>query len=213
MIEVHHLNNSRSQRVLWLMEELGQPYEVELVDIRADVPEAYRNIQPNKKVPAIAHDGVVVTERAAISIYLADAFPQAGLAPKIGDPARAAFLTWLVYADSVFDPAVALHTLKVDYSPSGVSFGSYEDLLANLERRLSAHEYVAGDRFTAADVAVGYALLLAQHLGLVPQFGPATQLYWHRLQQRPAYQRAMAVQSEAAEDQDVPLTPAPDTRP
>jgi len=171
------------------MEELGQPYDVELVDIRADVPEAYRNIQPNKKVPAIAHDGVVVTERAAISIYLADAFPQAGLAPKIGDPARAAYLTWLVYADSVFDPAVALHTLKVDYAPSGVSFGSYEDLLANLERRLSAHEYVAGDRFTAADVQI------AGSMGYVMQQGwleerPGFKAYVERCSSRPAALRA-----------------------
>jgi glutathione S-transferase len=85
--------------------------------------------------------------------------------------------------------------------------------LRAVETAVAHSEYLCAGRFTAADVAVGYALLLAQHLGLVPQFGPATQLYWHRLQQRPAYQRAMAVQSEAAEDQDVPLTPAPDTRP
>ncbi len=201
MLKFYHAPWSRSSNVLWLMEELGQPYEVELVDIRADVPEAYRNIQPNKKVPAIAHDGVVVTERAAISIYLADAFPQAGLAPKIGDPARAAFLTWLVYADSVFDPAVALHTLKVDYSPSGVSFGSYEDLLANLERRLSAHEYVAGDRFTAADVQI------AGSMGYVMQQGwleerPGFKAYVERCSSRPAALRAQ--EKDMAWARDVP---------
>ena len=74
-------------------------------------------------------------------------------------------------------------------------------------------DYLCAGRFTAADVAVGYALLLAQHLGLNEQFGPATQAYWQRLQQRPGYQRAMAVQMEAAEDQGVPTTPAPDTKP
>jgi len=114
MLKFYHAPWSRSSNVLWLMEELGVPYEIEQVDIRAGVPESYRAIQPNKKVPAISHDGVIITERAAISIYLADAFPQAGLAPKIGDKDRAAYLTWLVYADSVFDPAVALHTLKVE---------------------------------------------------------------------------------------------------
>ena len=100
---------SRASGVFWLLEELGQPYEIEIVDIRAPggVPESYREIQPNKKVPAIDHDGTVVTERAAICIYLADAFPEAGLAPAIGDKARAGYLTWLVYCDSVFDPAIA----------------------------------------------------------------------------------------------------------
>ena len=189
MLKFYHAPWSRSSNVLWLMEELGQPYEVELVDIRAGVPDAYRKIQPNKKVPAIAHDGVVVTERAAISIYLADAFPEAGLAPKIGDAARAAYLTWLVYADSVFDPAVALHTLKVEYAPSGVSFGSYEDLLANLERRLSEHEYVAGDRFTAADVQVAGSMGYVMQQGWVPQT-PAFKAYVERCTSRPAALRA-----------------------
>ena len=89
---------SRASGVFWLLEELGQPYQIELVDIRAPggVAESYREIQPNKKVPAIDHDGTVVTERAAICIYLADAFPQAGLAPAIGDIRRSAYLTRLV---------------------------------------------------------------------------------------------------------------------
>ena len=201
MLKFYHAPWSRSSNVLWLMEELGQPYEVELVDIRAGVPDAYRKIQPNKKVPAIAHDGVVVTERAAISIYLADAFPEAGLAPKIGDAARAAYLTWLVYADSVFDPAVALHTLKVEYAPSGVSFGSYEDLLANLERRLSEHEYVAGDRFTAADVQVAGSMGYVMQQGWVPQT-PAFKAYVERCTSRPAALRAQ--EKDMAWERDVP---------
>src|SRR6218665_1434488 len=108
MLKFYHAPWSCSSNVLWLMEELGQPYEVELIDIRAGVPDAYRKIQPNKKVPAIAHDGVVVTERAAISIYLADAFPEAGLAPKIGDSARAAYLTWPGFWEPGVRPAVGV---------------------------------------------------------------------------------------------------------
>lgn len=197
MLKFYHAPWSRSTNVLWLLEELGVPYEIELVDIRSPVPDAYREIQPNKKVPAIDHDGVIVTERAAISIYLCDAFPQAGLAPKIGDKARAAYLTWLVYADSVFDPAVAAHTLKLEYPPSGVSFGSYEDLVANLERRLSEHEYVAGDRFTAADVQ------MAGSMGYVMQQGwleakPAFKVYVERCKSRPAAKRADAKDLEMA---------------
>ncbi len=189
MLKFYHAPWSRSTNVLWLMEELGQPYEVELIDIRADVPDAYRKIQPNKKVPAIEHDGVVVTERAAISIYLADAFPQAGLAPKIGDKDRAAYLTWLVYADSVFDPAVAVHTLGLEYKPSGVSFGSYDDMVANLERRLSESTYIAGERFTAADVQVAGSMGYVMQQKWLPE-KPAFKAYVERCASRPAAKRA-----------------------
>ncbi|RYD91171.1 MAG: glutathione S-transferase family protein [Sphingomonadales bacterium] len=197
MLKFYHAPWSRSSNVLWLMEELGVPYEIELVDIRAPVPDAYRKIQPNKKVPAIDHDGVIVTERAAISIYLADAFPQAGLAPKIGDKDRGAYLTWLVYADSVFDPAVAVHTLKLEYPPSGVSFGSYDDLVANLERRLTEHEYVAGDRFTAADVQVAGSMGYVMREGWLPE-KPAFKAYVERCASRPAAKRADAKDMEMA---------------
>lgn len=189
MLKFYHAPWSRSTNVLWLMEELGVPYDVELVDIRAPVPDSYRKIQPNKKVPAIEHDGVIVTERAAISIYLADAFPQAGLAPKIGDKDRAAYLTWLVYADSVFDPAVAVHTLKLEYPPSGVSFGSYDDLVANLERRLSENEYIAGSRFTAADVQVAGSMGYVMQQGWLPD-RPVFKAYVERCASRPAAKRA-----------------------
>jgi len=201
MLKVYHAPWSRSTNVLWLMEELGVPYEVELIDIRADVPDAYRKIQPNKKVPAIEHNGVVVTERAAISIYLADAFPEAELAPKIGDNARAAYLTWLVYADSVFDPVVALHTLKMEYAPSGVSFGSYEDLLANLERRLSDNAYVAGDHFTAADVQLAGSMGYVMQQGWLPET-PVFKAYVERCSSRPAALRAQ--EKDMAWARDVP---------
>ena len=138
---------SRASGVFWLLEELGQPYEIEIVDIRAPggVPESYREIQPNKKVPAIDHDGTVVTERAAICIYLGDAFPEAGLAPPIGDKARAGYLTWLVYCDSVFDPAVAAKAQGWEYVSNNFSFGLFDDMVANVEKLLSRQPYAAGD--------------------------------------------------------------------
>jgi len=199
MLKFYHAPWSRSSNVLWLMEELGEPYEIELIDFRQEggVPEAYRAIQPNKKVPAIEHDSVVITERAAISIYLADAFPQAGLAPKIGDPARGPYLTWLVYADSVFDPAVAMHTLKLEYQPSGVSFGSYEDLVANLERRLSQSEFISGDRFTAVDVQVAGSMGYVMQQGWLPE-RPAFTAYLGRTTARPAAKRAQEKDREMA---------------
>jgi glutathione S-transferase len=191
MLKFYHAPWSRSSNILWLMEELGVPYEIEHVDIRQEggVPESYRSVQPNKKVPAIEHDGAVVTERAAIAIYLCDAFPQAGLAPKIGDPARGPYLTWLVYADSVFDPVVAVNLLGLKYPGSGVSFGTLEDMLANLERRLAAERFITGDRFTAADVAMAGNMGYVMQQGWLPK-RPGFEDYVTRATDRLAFKRA-----------------------
>ncbi len=139
---------SRGSSIFWLLEEVGVPYEMKLIDIRAPggVPEEYRSIQPNKKVPAIVHDGTVVTERAAIALYLTETFPEARLAPKPGDPMRAPFLSWLVYSDAVFDPVLAVRTHGWEYVPSRFSFGSYDDMVRHLEKTLSSRPYIAGDR-------------------------------------------------------------------
>lgn len=154
MLKFYHAPWSRSSNVLWLLEELGVDYQLEHIGIRQEggAPESYREVQPNKKVPAIEHDGVVVTERAAITIYLCDAFPKAGLAPKIGDRDRAPYLSWLVYADAVFDPVVAARAQNWTYRPISFSYGAFEDMVANLERRLEQAPYIAGERFTGADV-------------------------------------------------------------
>lgn len=191
MLKFYHAPWSRSSAVFWLLEELGQPYELVQVDIRAEggAPEDYRAIQPNKKVPAIVHDGVVVTERAAISIHLADAFPEAGLAPAIGDPMRAPYLTWLVYNDAVFDPCVAARAHRLDYISNDYSFGLFEDMVRNVEQRLSANEYVCGDRFTAADVQLGASIEFTMNTLKVLPERPAFKDYVARLEERPAYQR------------------------
>lgn len=191
MLKFYHAPWSRSSNILWLMEELGVPYEIEQVDIRQEggVPESYRKVQPNKKVPAIEHDGVVVTERGAIAIYLGDAFPQAGLAPKVGDKDRAAYLTWLVYADSVFDPAVAARAQNWTYLANSFSFGSFEDMVGNVERRLQASPYIAGDRFTAADVAMAGNIAYVMQQKWLPE-KQAFVDYVARATDRPAAKRA-----------------------
>lgn len=191
MLTFFHAPWSRSSNVLWLIEELDVPYRLEHVDIRQEggVPEAYRAVQPNKKVPAIEHDGVVITERAAISIYLADAFPKAGLAPATGDPMRGPYLSWLVYADAVFDPAVAVNALGLSYQGSSVSFGSLGDMVANLERRLGANRFIAGDRFTAADVQMAGNMAYVMSQGWLEK-KPVFEDYVGRATDRPAAKRA-----------------------
>jgi glutathione S-transferase len=200
---------SRASGVFWLLEELGQPYEIELVDIRAPcgVSEAYREIQPNKKVPAISHDGTVVTERAAICIYLADAFSEAGLAPAIGDKDRPAYLTRLVYSDSVFDPAIAAKAQGWQYQSNNFSFGLFEDMVSNIERLLSKQPYAVGDRFTAADTQLASGIHFTMNILKVLPSLQVFQDYLARATDRPAYRSYIAKEMDLAKK----VTPPPDT--
>jgi glutathione S-transferase len=198
---------SRASGVFWLLEELGEPYEIEIVDIRAPggVPESYRAIQPNKKVPAIDHDGTIVTERAAICVYLADAFPSAGLAPAIGDKRRAAYLTRLVYCDSVFDPAIAARAQGWQYVANNFSFGLFEDMVANVERLLSKQPYAVGDSFTAADTQLAGGINFTMNILKVLPALPVFTDYVARATDRPAYRRYVAKETELAQK----MTPPP----
>ncbi len=200
MLTFHHAPWSRSSSILWLLEELGVDYEIAEVDIRGKggAPESYRDIQPNKKVPAIVHDGNAVSERAAICLYLTETFPEAGLAPKIGDRERAPFLTWLVYCDSVFDPAVAARAHGLEYSSNDYSFGLFDDLVGNLERTLANRPYVAGEFFTAADTQLGSGIHYTTHVLKVLPERPVFQAYLERVQARPAYKTSAAKDFEMA---------------
>jgi glutathione S-transferase len=200
MIRFHHAPWSRGSGVLWLLEELGIEYDLVHEDIRAagGAPDEYRAIQPNKKVPAIEHDGTVVTERAAITIYLAAAFPDAGLDVSAGDPDRARFLTWSVYSDSVFDPAVAARAHGYSYKSNDFSFGLFDDMVANVERHLKAHDFAAGKRFTAADTQLASAVNFTMNvLNVLPKL-PAFEAYVARIADRPAYRRAQRIDYDLA---------------
>jgi len=194
MLTFYHAPQSRSFSILWLLEELGQPYEMKLVDIRAEngPPESYRAIQPHKKVPAIVHDDTTVTERAAICLYLTEQFPDAGLAPAIGDADRAAYLTALVYSDAVLDPIIATKVHNFSYEARSFSFGSHADTVANLERRLGTQPYAAGERFTAADTQLGSGIHFGMNIiGALPRL-PVFEAYMERMMARPALQRTIA---------------------
>ncbi|MEO3385842.1 glutathione S-transferase [Mesorhizobium sp. CAU 1741] len=200
MLKFYHAPWSRSSGILWLLEELGAEYEMIEIDIRQDggVPEDYRLIQPNKKVPAIEHDGVVITERAAITIHLADAFPEAGLAPPIGDPMRGPCLSMLVYCDAVFDPALSAKAQGWTYESNDFPFGLAEDMVNHLDRILTERLYAAGDRFTAADVQLGSGIgYTMDNLKVLPE-RPSFRAYMDRLSDRPANIRAAELDKQMA---------------
>ncbi|THD79261.1 MAG: glutathione S-transferase family protein [Phenylobacterium sp.] len=187
---------SRGRIVRWMLEEVGQPYETEILSYETTLKSpAYLAINPMGKVPAIKHGDTVVTECGAICAYLADAFPQAGLAPPLGDKRRGPYFRWMFFAAGPIEAAVTNRSLGVEIKPEQkrmAGYGSYEDVMNGIETALTAGDYVLGDTFSAADVYFG------SHIGWGLQFGsiekrPSFERYNERLQNRPAAVRARAI--------------------
>ena len=186
---------SRGMTVHWLLEELGAPYEMKILDFdkREHKAPEYLAINPMGKVPAIVHRGVVVTESAAICVYLADAFPKAELAPALDDPRRGTYLRWFFFGAGCVEPAVVdkMFARPPIERKGAVGYGSYEDTLAALATALVPGPFILGERFSAVDVYAGsqiYWGLMAK--GIEPR--PVFQQYTDRLTTRPAFQRVFA---------------------
>lgn len=196
---------SRGRIVRWMLEEIGAPYETRILEYAASMkaPE-YLAINPMGKVPAIVHDGAVVTECAAICAYLADVFPAAGLAPATNS-ARADYYRWMFFAAGPLEAAVTDKSLGVvvpDDKKGFVGYGSLEQVQDALESALEGKSHIAGDRFSAADVYVG------SHIGWGMQFGtiarrPAFEKYFADLASRPA-----AIRAREIDDTLMPPRPA-----
>ncbi len=182
---------SRGRIARWMLEEVGAEYETVVLDYASTMKaEPYLSVNPMGKVPAIVHKGKVVTEGAAICAYLADAFPEAGLAPT--DAERADYYRWLFFAAGPVEQALTNNSAKFVPSPEQgrmFGYGNYEQAVDVLEQAVSAHDYIAGDRFTAADVYVGSAVGWGTQFGSLPR-RDAFKAYWDRLTERDAYRRA-----------------------
>lgn len=195
---LHHAPQTRSRGVLTLLEELGADYELHVLNLKAGEQRqpAYLAINPMGKVPALQHQGALVTEQGAIYIYLADLYADKGLAPQMGDPLRGPYLRWLVYYGSSFEPAVVDRAMKREPAPPSTSpYGDYDTMLATLTDQLAKGPYLLGERFSAADVLWGTALAWTTHFGLVP-LTPVIQAYIERVTSRPAAKRASALDDD-----------------
>lgn len=185
---------SRGRIAHWLLEEIGEPYEYKLVDIEKGEQKtpAYLAVNPMGKVPAIVHRGVVVTEAAAICVYLADAFPQARLAPPLDDPKRGTYLRWFFFGAGCFEPAVVdkMFARPAVERTSAIGYGSYEAMLAVLETALSPGPYILGETFSAVDVYVGSQIQWALMVKAIEP-RPLFSQYVERCAARPAMQRLM----------------------
>jgi glutathione S-transferase len=184
---------SRGRIARWMLEEIGQPYRTEVLDFGTTMKSPhYLAVNPMGKVPAIRHGNTVVTEGAAICAYLADAFPEAGLAPPHGDRRRGAYYRRMFFAAGPVEAAVTNTALKFTM-PEGrermAGYGSMTDVLSALEGAVSQSEYIAGDTFTAADVYVGSQSMM---FGMLEK-RPAFESYWARVSARPAAVRAKEI--------------------
>ena len=189
---------SRGRIVRWMLEEIGQPYETEVVEFGPMMKSAdYLALNPMGKVPAIRHGETVVTETAAICAYLADAFPAAGLAPSPAE--RGAYYRWLFFAAGPLEAAVTDHALgfepPADKQPM-VGYGSYHSVIDTLERAVDGDGYLAADRFTAADLYVGAHIGWGMEVGTIER-RPAFERYWARLSGRTAHLRATELDDAA----------------
>jgi glutathione S-transferase len=185
---------SRGRIVRWMLEEVGAPYETVILDYASTLKgAAYLAINPMGKIPAIKHGDTVVTEGAAICAYLADAFPQAGLAPPVAE--RGAYYRWLFFGAGPVEAAVTARSLGFEPNAEQkrtAGFGDLADTLNALETAVSGREYLAGDSFTAADVYTGSQIGWGMQFGSIDK-RPAFTAYWDRLFNRPAAVRARAI--------------------
>lgn len=196
----YHSPNTRSTGVLALLDELGASYELQALNFKTceQRQPAYLAINPMGKVPAIVHGDALVTEQGAIYIYLADLFPDAGLAPAIGDPLRGPYLRWLVFYGSSFEPAVVDRSLQREPARQSTSpYGDYDTMLGTLAGQLRVGPYMLGERFTAADILWGMALRWTMAFKLVPEL-PELVEYVARVSARPSFAKAEAADAELA---------------
>jgi len=196
----YHSPNTRSSGTLLLFEELGVPYELKLLNMKAGEHRQppYLATNPMGKVPAIEHNGAVITEQVAIAIYLADLFPESGLAPASNGPLRGPYLRWLVFYAACFEPAVVDRARKIEPGPASMlPYGDYDTMLGTLTGQLAKGPWLLGERFTAADVIWGSGLGWTTMFKLVPEL-PEIKAYLTRFQARPAFSRARAKDAELA---------------
>jgi glutathione S-transferase len=191
MLKLYHSPQTRSSRIIWLLEEIGQPYEIAYVTIRRGDGSGARdanNPNPDGKVPTLEHDGRLVSESAAICLYLTDAFPEAGLGPAAGDPDRADYLTSLFFYAGEVEPAlINKWTGRVDSDDQARR--GYDLMVGRFEGALSRGPYMLGERFSAADVLYGSVVQWGAQM--LPK-RDAFDAYLARLQERPAFARAQA---------------------
>jgi len=202
IVTLFHAPHSRSSATRALLEELGSPYDLVVLDLQRGEQrtEEYLAINPMGKVPAIRHGGALITEQPAIMMYLAELHPEKKLAPMPGDPLRGPYLRWMVFYGSCFEPAMMdFWQKRAPVSPMQCGYGDYDSVMNLVAAQLEQGPWLLGERFSAADVLWGGALNFGLMFKLVPDW-PVFRDYAARVQARPAIRRAFALDQELARE-------------
>jgi len=196
---------SRGRIIRWMLEEVGEPYDTEIIPYEEIKSDRFLAVNPMGKVPAIKHRGQVVTECAAICAYLADAFPEAGLAPR--DDEKADYYRWMFYAAGPVEAAVSNQVMGWTPTPERermFGYGNFDRVVAVLDELLSLRDYVCGDRFTAADVYVGSQIMFPMQFKMLPEKDSFLR-YRDRLSARPAYKRGNEIDDKIIAEMEPPM--------
>jgi glutathione S-transferase len=195
MITLYHMPRTRSARFIFLLEELGAPYELHKVaDIRRGDGSGAAdpaNPHPHGKVPAISDDGVVVFESAAIALYLTDKFPANGIGPLVDDPRRGAYLSWLAYYAGVMEPAFISKYMKIEAPRPMAGWANADDVMGFVNATLEKAPFLLGEKFSAVDLLVGTTFAMFMGSPLLAKTAPL-EAYVQRVTERPAMARAKA---------------------
>jgi glutathione S-transferase len=200
-LTLYHASPSRSSIVRWMLEEIGEPYDIHLLRLMEgdqSKPD-YLAVNPMGKVPALKHGDAVITEAAAICTYLADEFPKARLNVPIGDPRRGLYLKWLFFGPGCVEPAITDRAFPRKEEPrrSALGYGDFDTVMNVLANAVAKRPYLMGEQFTAADVVIGSTLRWGMMFNLLPK-RPEFVDYVARLETRPALKRATALDQELA---------------
>jgi glutathione S-transferase len=200
-IELYHHPFSRAANVVWMLEEVGVPYALHFVDLRAGAQksDAHRALNKMGKIPVLVDGDVVVSETAAIALYLADRYAPGRLAPAVDEADRGPYLRWTLFAPSVIEPCCMAKAAGWTYRPGTAGFGSYEELCDTLEDGLRAGPWLLGERFSMADVVVGGSLRWMLQFSMI-EARPAFTAYAERLTARPALQASLQRNAAVAEE-------------
>jgi glutathione S-transferase len=202
-LTLYHAAPSRSSIARWMLEELGEPYDLRLLSLaKGEQREpGYLAVNPMGKVPALKHGDTVITEAAAICTYLADEFPHARLNVPVGDPRRGAYLKWLFFAPSCIESAITdrAYPRKEEPRRGTLGYGDFDTVMSVAAAAVEPGPYLMSEQFTAADVVLGSTLRWGMMFGLLPK-RPEFVAYVGRLEQRPALKRAVALDQELAGD-------------
>lgn len=197
MIKLYWSPRSRSFSTLWLMEEVGRPYQRVLIDIAKGAQKTleFLAVNPMGKVPALANGEVTMAEAPAICAYVAERYPEAKLAPPVGDPRRAKYLYWLFFSPGCIEPAMTQIATKLDINPSTAGWGDAERVFDVLDAALEDGPWLLGADFSAADIVIGSGLNFAVRAFKMVPTRASFDRYLDRCAARPAYRRAMAYAS------------------